>query len=111
MTDADGSNERDISCDIALVSVGRKAATEQLGLDKLGISLTARGQIIVDEDFETNIEGIYAIGDVIEGPMLAHKAEEDGVACVDNYGSMAGHVDYDHVPGIVYTSLKWPRLV
>ena len=104
VTDSDGGNERDISCDIALVSVGRKAATEQLGLDKLGISLTARGQIIVDEDFETNIEGIYAIGDVIEGPMLAHKAEEDGVACVEIMAGMAGHVDYDHVPGIVYTS-------
>jgi dihydrolipoamide dehydrogenase len=104
VTDADGSNEREIACDVALVSVGRKAATEALGLDKLGVALSERGQILVDEDFETNIEGIFAIGDVIEGPMLAHKAEEDGVAAVEIMAGMAGHVDYDHVPGIVYTS-------
>ncbi len=104
VTDADGSNEREIACDVALVSVGRKAATEALGLDTLGVALSERGQILVDEDFETNIEGIFAIGDVIEGPMLAHKAEEDGVAAVEIMAGMAGHVDYDHVPGIVYTS-------
>ena len=104
LADADGSNERDLACDVALVSVGRKAATQALGLDKLGVALNERGQILVDEDFETNISGIYAIGDVIEGPMLAHKAEEDGVAAVEIMAGMAGHVDYDHVPGIVYTS-------
>ena len=104
LADADGSNERDLACDVALVSAGRKAATEALGLDKLGVALNERGQILVDEDFETNISGIYAIGDVIEGPMLAHKAEEDGVAAVEIMAGMAGHVDYDHVPGIVYTS-------
>ena len=104
LADADGSNERDLACDVALVSVGRKATTEALGLDKLGVALNERGQILVDEDFETNISGIYAIGDVIEGPMLAHKAEEDGVAAVEIMAGMAGHVDYDHVPGIVYTS-------
>ena len=104
VSDADGANERTISCDIALVSVGRKPATEDLGLDKLGVALTERGQIAVDEDFETNIEGIYAIGDVIEGPMLAHKAEEDGVAAVEIMAGHAGHVDYDAVPGIVYTA-------
>ena len=104
LADADGSNERDLACDVALVSVGRKAATQALGLDKLGVALNERGQILVDEDFETNISGIYAIGDVIEGPMLAHKAEEDGVAAVEIMAGMAGHVDYGHVPGIVYTS-------
>ena len=104
VADADGSNEREIACDVALVSVGRKAATQALGLDGLGVALSERGQILVDEDFETNIEGIYAIGDVIEGPMLAHKAEEDGVAAVEIMAGMAGHVDYDHVPGVVYTS-------
>ena len=104
IADADGGNEREMSCDIALVAVGRRPATEALGLDKLGIALTERGQIAVDEDFETNIEGIFAIGDVIEGPMLAHKAEEDGVACVEIMAGHAGHVDYDAVPGIVYTS-------
>ena len=104
VTDADGSNEREIKCDIALVSVGRKPAVEDLGLDKLGVALTEKGQIAVDEDFETNIEGIFAIGDVIEGPMLAHKAEEDGVAAVEIMAGHAGHVDYDAVPGIVYTA-------
>ncbi|MGC6516879.1 MAG: dihydrolipoyl dehydrogenase [Candidatus Puniceispirillaceae bacterium] len=104
LTDANGGDERSLSCDVALVSVGRKAATEDLGLDALGVTLNERGQILVDEDFETNIEGLYAIGDVIEGPMLAHKAEEDGVAAVEIMAGMAGHVDYDHVPGIVYTS-------
>ena len=104
VTDADGSNERTLDCDIALVSVGRKPALESLGLDKLGIALTERGQIAVDEDFETNIEGIFAIGDVIEGPMLAHKAEEDGVAAVEIMAGHAGHVDYDALPGIVYTA-------
>ena len=104
VTDADGANERKIDCDIALVSVGRKPALEDLGLDKLGIALTDRGQIAVDEDFETNIEGVFAIGDVIEGPMLAHKAEEDGVAAVEIMAGHAGHVDYDAVPGIVYTA-------
>ena len=104
VADADGGNEREISCDIALVSVGRKPATAALGLDKLGVALTDRGQIAVDEDFETNIEGIFAIGDVIEGPMLAHKAEEDGVAAVEIMAGHAGHVDYDAVPGIVYTA-------
>ena len=104
VADADGGNEREISCDIALVSVGRKPATAALGLDELGVALTDRGQIAVDEDFETNIEGIFAIGDVIEGPMLAHKAEEDGVAAVEIMAGHAGHVDYDAVPGIVYTA-------
>ena len=104
VTDADGSQSRQITCDVALVSVGRKAASEALGLEALGVEMTPRGQIKVDEDFETNIEGIFAIGDIIEGPMLAHKAEEDGVAAVEIMAGMAGHVDYDHVPGIVYTS-------
>ena len=93
-----------LDCDVALVSVGRKALTDGLGLEALGVAMTERGQIAVDEDFETNVPGIFAIGDVIEGPMLAHKAEEDGVAAVEIMAGMAGHVDYDLVPGIVYTA-------
>ena len=101
--ETDGKSDT-IDCDIALVAVGRRPFTDNLGLDALGVEMTARGQIKVDEDFETNIPGLYAIGDVIEGPMLAHKAEEDGVAAVEIMAGMAGHVDYDLVPGIVYTS-------
>ena len=104
VADAKTGEEQDISCDIALVSVGRKPNTDNLGLEALGVEMTDRGQIAVDADFETNIEGIFAVGDVIPGPMLAHKAEEDAVAAVEIMAGQAGHVDYDFVPGIVYTA-------
>lgn len=103
----DAQNAQDsetLKADIVLVAVGRKPATEGLGLDQLGIATDARGCIQVDEDFETTVPGIFAIGDVISGPMLAHKAEEDGVAAVEIMAGKAGHVDYDLVPGIVYTA-------
>ena len=87
-----------------MVSVGRHPATDGLGLDKLGVTMTPRGRIAVDGRFETSIEDIYAIGDVVDGPMLAHKAEEDAVAAVEMMAGKAGHVDYDQVPGIVYTA-------
>ena len=104
VADAKTGEEQDISCDIALVSVGRKPNIDNLGLEALGVEMTNRGQIAVDADFETNIEGIFAVGDVIPGPMLAHKAEEDAVAAVEIMAGQAGHVDYDLVPGIVYTA-------
>jgi dihydrolipoamide dehydrogenase len=104
VADAKTGEEQDISCDIALVSVGRKPNTDNLGLEALGVEMTDRGQIAVDADFETNIEGIFAVGDVIPGPMLAHKAEEDAVAAVEIMAGQSGHVDYDLVPGIVYTA-------
>ena len=104
VADAKTGEEQDISCDIALVSVGRKPNTDNLGLEALGVEMTDRGQIAVDADFETNIEGIFAVGDVIPGPMLAHKAEEDAVAAVEIMAGQGGHVDYDLVPGIVYTA-------
>ena len=104
VADVKTGEEQDISCDIALVSVGRKPNTDNLGLEALGVEMTDRGQIAVDADFETNIEGIFAVGDVIPGPMLAHKAEEDAVAAVEIMAGQAGHVDYDLVPGIVYTA-------
>jgi len=104
VADAKTGEEQDISCDIALVSVGRKPNTDNLGLEALGVEMTDRGQIAVDADFETNIEGIFAVGVVIPGPMLAHKAEEDAVAAVEIMAGQAGHVDYDLVPGIVYTA-------
>ncbi|NBW05361.1 MAG: FAD-dependent oxidoreductase [Alphaproteobacteria bacterium] len=90
--------------DIALIAVGRHPATDGLGLDDIGITMTPRGRIAVDKRFETSVEDIFAIGDVIEGPMLAHKAEEDAVAAVEMMAGKAGHVDYDLVPGIVYTA-------
>ena len=95
---------RDMKCDIALVAVGRTPNSQNLGLEALGVELTAKDQIVVDADFETSVEGIFAVGDVIEGPMLAHKAEEDAVAAVEIMAGQAGHVDYDLVPGIVYTA-------
>ena len=101
---ADGGNPGSISADVVLVSVGRHPATDGLGLGAAGITLTERGRIAVDSRFETSLDDVYAIGDVIEGPMLAHKAEEDAVAAVEMMAGRAGHVDYSLVPGIVYTA-------
>lgn len=91
-----------ISCDRVIVAVGRQPYTDGLGLENAGVE-TEKRRIKVDADFQTNVKGIYAIGDVIPGPMLAHKAEEDGVACVEKMATGYGHVDYALVPGIVYT--------
>ena len=93
----------DIACDRVLVCTGRKPNTEGLGLENVGVEMDDKGRVKVDEHFRTNVEGVYAIGDVIEGPMLAHKAEEDGTACVELIKTGAGHVDYNLVPNIVYT--------
>ena len=101
---ADGGKPELINADIALVSVGRQPATDGLGLEAAGITLTERGRIAVDSRFETSLDDVYAIGDVIEGPMLAHKAEDDAVAAVEMMDGRAGHVDYRLVPGIVYTA-------
>ncbi|HTL53379.1 MAG TPA: dihydrolipoyl dehydrogenase [Planctomycetota bacterium] len=92
-----------IRCDRVLVSVGRLPNTDGLGLEKAGIALDPRGRIPVNADFQTVVPGIFAIGDVIAGPMLAHKAEEEGVACVEKLISGYGHVDYDAIPAVVYT--------
>jgi dihydrolipoamide dehydrogenase len=92
-----------ISCDRVLLAVGRVPNTEGLGLEAVGIELDERGRIPVDEHFRTEAEGIYAIGDVIAGPMLAHKAEEEGIACVEGIVTGYGHVNYDAIPGVVYT--------
>ena len=90
-------------CDRVLVSVGRKPNTAGLGLEAAGVDLDDRGRIAVDAHFKTSAEGVYAIGDVIRGPMLAHKAEEEGVACVERIVTGYGHVNYDAIPGVVYT--------
>jgi dihydrolipoamide dehydrogenase len=93
-----------IECDRVLLAVGRKPTTKGLGLDSVGIALDERGRIPVDEQFRTSASGIYAIGDVIAGPMLAHKAEEEGIACVERIATGYGHVNYDAIPNVVYTS-------
>jgi dihydrolipoamide dehydrogenase len=92
-----------LEADRVLVAVGRKPYTEGLGLEAVGIELDERGRIPVDEHFRTSAEGVYAIGDVIAGPMLAHKAEEEGVACVERIATGWGHVDPDTIPGVCYT--------
>ena len=91
-----------IECDRVLLAVGRRPNTRGLGLEALGLELE-RGRIPVDERFQTPIPGLYAIGDVIRGPMLAHKAEEEGIACVESIATGHGHVDYDAIPNVVYT--------
>lgn len=95
--------EEQILADKVLVAIGRRPVTAGLGLGELGITLDARGFIPVDKHFATSVPGIYAIGDCVPGPMLAHKAEEDGVACVEMIAGHATHLDYNTVPGIVYT--------
>ncbi len=101
---ANGCDAETIEADVALVSIGRHPAVDGLGLEQAGVALDERGRIKVDARFETSLEDVFAIGDVINGPMLAHKAEEDGVAAVEMMAGKAGHVDYDAVPGIVYTA-------
>jgi dihydrolipoamide dehydrogenase len=92
-----------LECDRVLVAVGRKPNTEGLGLDEIGLTLDERGRVPVDDRFATAVEGVYAIGDVIRGPMLAHKAEEEGSACVEGIVTGVCHINYDAIPGVVYT--------
>lgn len=98
-----GSEAREETCDRVLVAVGRRPNTEGLGADEAGIEMDEKGRVVVDERFETSLSGVYAIGDVIAGPMLAHKAEEEGVAAVELMAGMAGHVNYNAIPNVVYT--------
>lgn len=100
---ASGGKAEKMKADIVLVAVGRKAYTDNLGLADVGVELNERGQIVTGECFETNIDGIYAIGDVIVGPMLAHKAEDEGVVLAEMLAGQSGHIDYDLIPGVVYT--------
>jgi dihydrolipoamide dehydrogenase len=103
-TDIKKSKEEKIEVDKVLVAVGRKPYTEGLNLSKVGIKLDDKGRIEVNNKLQTSIENIYAIGDVIKGPMLAHKAEEEGIAVAEILAGQAGHVNYDVIPGVVYTS-------
>ena len=103
-TGTKGNEEVTFEADKVLVSVGRKPFSEGVGAEKVGVEFDERKRIKVDEHFRTNVEGIYAIGDVIAGPMLSHKAEEEGIACVENLAGKSGHVNYDAIPGIIYTN-------
>ncbi len=97
-------NKNNFDCDVVLISVGRKANTEGLNLEAIGLELDDRKRIKTDKSFKTNLENIYAIGDVISGPMLAHKAEDEGIAVAENIAGQSGHVNYDTIPGVVYTT-------
>ena len=94
----------DFDCDVVLIAVGRKPNTKNLNLEKIGINLDNKKRIKVDKKYQTNIKNIFAIGDVIEGPMLAHKAEEEGISVAETIAGQAGHVNYDVIPGVIYTT-------
>ena len=101
--------KKDFDCDVVLVSVGRKPNTIGLNLDKVNIDLDKKNRIKTDKNFKTNQDNIYAIGDVIAGPMLAHKAEDEGIAVAENIAGQSGHVNYDTIPGVIsvsYTHLR-----
>ena len=102
-TNKDGK-KINFECDVVLVSVGRKPNTKNLNLDAIGIALDDKKRVKVDKNFQTNVKNIYAIGDVIAGPMLAHKAEEEGIAIAELIAGQSGHVNYSIIPGVVYTS-------
>ena len=104
---AAGGDAESLEADVVLVAIGRIPMTNGLGLEDVGVALDDRGRVKTDGHFKTNVPGIYAIGDVINGPMLAHKAEEEGVAIAEILAGQSGHVNYDAIPGVVYT---WPEV-
>jgi dihydrolipoamide dehydrogenase len=103
---AKGGAAEDIKADIVLVAIGRRPYTEGLGLEKAGVELD-RGKVKINAHYQTNVEGIWAIGDVVDGPMLAHKAEDEGMIAVEIMAGQASHMDYDCIPSVVYT---WPEI-
>jgi dihydrolipoamide dehydrogenase len=100
----DGGEAETIECDVVLVAVGRVPNTKSLGLSDVGVETHSRGRVVVDRKFQTTVPGIFAIGDVIAGPMLAHKAQEEGIALAEDLAGQAGHVNYDVIPSVVYTA-------
>jgi dihydrolipoamide dehydrogenase len=104
---AAGGNPTTMETEVVLLSIGRRPYTEGLGLKGSGVRLDDRGRVVVDNHFQTNIPGIFAIGDVIAGPMLAHKAEDEGMVCVEMIAGQSGHINYDAIPSVVYT---WPEI-
>jgi dihydrolipoamide dehydrogenase len=105
--DLEGAERQTLSADVVLVSIGRRPRAEGLGLEGLGVARDAQGRVLVDDAFATNIPGIYAIGDVIRGPMLAHKAEEEGIAVAERLAGQKPEVNYDAIPAVIYT---WPEV-
>jgi dihydrolipoamide dehydrogenase len=101
---ASGGAQETIDADVVLVCIGRVPYTEGLGLREAGVALDNRGRVQIDQHFSTSVKGVYAIGDVVAGPMLAHKAEDEGVAVAEILAGQAGHVNYDVIPGVVYTT-------
>jgi dihydrolipoamide dehydrogenase len=104
---AQGGPREELKTDVVLVAIGRRPYTEGLGLETAGIAIDNKGRITVDEDFRTNVKGVYAIGDVIAGPMLAHKASEEGVALAEMIAGQKAHVNYEAIPAVIYT---WPEV-
>ena len=104
---AAGGAAETLDADVVLVSIGRRPNTDGLALDKAGLTVNQRGQIEIDHDFRTSVPGIWAIGDVVPGPMLAHKAEDEGIACAENIAGQTGIVNHDVIPSVVYT---WPEI-
>ncbi|MGR3439932.1 dihydrolipoyl dehydrogenase [Salipiger abyssi] len=100
-------SEHEVDADVVLVATGRRPFTDGLELDKLGVAVSERGQIKTDGHWQTNVKGIYAIGDAIDGPMLAHKAEDEGMACAEVIAGKHGHVNYGVIPSVIYT---WPEV-
>ncbi|MEX0582979.1 MAG: dihydrolipoyl dehydrogenase [Sneathiella sp.] len=107
MEPAKGGEEETLKADVVLVSIGRRPYTEGLGLEDLGVETDKAGRIVVDNNFKSSVEGVYAVGDVIEGPMLAHKAEDEGVVCVEKLAGQKPHINYDTIPSVIYT---WPEV-
>ena len=103
---AAGGAAETIACDVVLVSIGRRAFTDGLGLEAVGVVLDEHGRVMTDDHLRSNVESIFAIGDVAAGPMLAHKAEDEGMAAAETIAGQAGHVNYETIPGVVYT---WPE--
>jgi dihydrolipoamide dehydrogenase len=101
---AAGGNAETLEADVVLVAIGRVPYTEGLGLKEAGVALDERSRVMIDDHFATSVQGVYAIGDVVKGPMLAHKAEDEGVAVAEIIAGKAGHVNYDVIPGVVYTT-------
>ena len=100
---AKGGTRENFDADVILVCIGRRPYTDGLGLDEVGVKRDSRARVITDEHFQTNVPGIWAIGDVREGAMLAHKAEDEAVACAERIAGRAGHVNYDAIPSVIYT--------